>query len=86
MYFQEEFTTEEKDILLNHFSNIDKPVFCLINTSVPFDTANLGISLAVKSATPFPKIDAEWVPQAFRKSKVNKNVKIFFINGFIHHV
>ena len=31
MYFQEEFTTEEKDILLNHFSNIDKPVFCLIN-------------------------------------------------------
>lgn len=31
MYYQEEFTKEEKEILLNHFTNIDKPVFCLIN-------------------------------------------------------
>ena len=31
MYFQEEFSVEEKDILSKHFSNIDKPVFCLIN-------------------------------------------------------
>ena len=31
MYYQEEFTKEEEAILLNHFTNIDKPVFCLIN-------------------------------------------------------
>ena len=31
MYYQEKFTKEEKSILLNHFTNIDKPVFCLIN-------------------------------------------------------
>tara|TARA_B100000902_G_C27268283_1_gene894861 strand:+ start:214 stop:1791 length:1578 start_codon:yes stop_codon:yes gene_type:complete len=31
MYFQENFTKEEEKILLNHFTNVDKPVFCLIN-------------------------------------------------------
>ena len=31
MYFQEEFSKEETKILLNHFTNVDKPVFCLIN-------------------------------------------------------
>ena len=31
MYYQEKFTKEEESILLNHFTNIDKPVFCLIN-------------------------------------------------------
>ena len=31
MYFQEEFSKEEAKILLNHFTNVDKPVFCLIN-------------------------------------------------------
>jgi len=31
LYYQEEFNAEEKKILLNHFTNIDKPVFCLIN-------------------------------------------------------